>query len=140
MTDNDSNTVDNMKKKSPALAVILSGVIPGLGHFYLGKFISGIVYFIITIVLFVESFKSTLSQSWNGSHNSDNISFITIAQIANGIIVAFIAYIDARNINIKYSLLHAKCPYCSEIVKSEAIVCKHCHKEIKCTNNIPDMA
>ena len=48
------STIDNkLNNKSPILTLLLSLLIPGLGHIYIHKFKKGISYFIIIIGLFI---------------------------------------------------------------------------------------
>lgn len=50
---NVSQTINKQKSWNPALALILSIFLPGLGHLYKRKVISGIIWFIIVVIGYI---------------------------------------------------------------------------------------
>lgn len=49
-----------------------------------------------------------------------------------GLIISLVLSKDEKAIELDslYKGTHKKCPYCAEMVKKEAVVCKHCNREI----------
>lgn len=54
-----------------------------------------------------------------------------------GVLLFIIALVHAILLKPKEKILlnsgeNKRCPYCSEIIKSAAKICKHCHKPLRC--------
>ena len=69
------------------------------------------------------------------SKGRSGIGFFLIAILLSPLIGFIIALIvDPVQASVEARALETgdvkKCPYCAELVKSEAKVCKHCHKDI----------
>ena len=103
-----------MKNKTTAamLALFLGG--PGMHRFYLGKWVTGLLYLIFcwtfapaifaffeAIFLFMKS-----DEAFNAEYNQGAIAFQNGERVSPD--------------------THVKCPDCAELIKREARVCKHC--------------
>ncbi len=89
------NTVSNGEKKSPALAILLSGLLPGMGELYAGTFSTSGKYFTICEGAFITTYIGISSYaSWqkanfksyavkNGEVNGQNFSDDFYATISN---------------------------------------------------------
>ena len=103
-----------MKNKTTAamLALFLGGL--GMHRFYLGKWVTGLLYLIFcwtfapaifsffeAIFLFMKS-----EEAFNAEYNQGAVAFQNGERVSPD--------------------THVKCPDCAELVKREARVCKHC--------------
>lgn len=92
------------------LAALCSFFIPGLGQLLQGRVIAGVLYFIFAGILWLFT-----------------LGFF-------GWIAHLISTIDAALYSPKdtdISITERKCPYCAEIIKVDAVLCRFCGKELE---------
>jgi signal peptidase I len=80
MAEQDIVAVPQFKDKEPWLAVCLSDIIPGIGHFYAGKKSRGLLFLII-FVLAVLAFTGYLLATWPGFYAVSTIALAFILGI-----------------------------------------------------------
>ena len=58
---------DNIKRKNPILALVLSGLLPGLGQIYNNQILKGLLFFALNIALSYLSYEpfAYFLKSWN---------------------------------------------------------------------------
>lgn len=56
--------------------------------------------------------------------------FSTVVGVLGGLLLGPLAFLMFFVSGVSKGDRQRKCPYCAEFVKVEAIVCKHCHKEL----------
>lgn len=84
-------TLGMNKRRRPLIAIVLSLIMPGLGHIYCGRIVRGIVLAFLSC-MFIPLFFGVLSVS----HSSVRISVVIISLLAS-LIVWLIAIIDSWN-------------------------------------------
>jgi len=102
-------------EKSLPLAIGLNFVLPGAGYMYMGRFLLGIIAFLFIILLVLSTPLITASSVWIGM----NVAMAIDMFILN----------SKRQKKIAEATL-TKCPFCAELIKKEAKVCRYCHKEL----------
>ena len=80
-------------KKHPILAVVLSIIAPGLGHFYVGKFARGAVLFILNII--IGSMIGDPFVYMKELEASDSFNIKTLYVLA-GLVLIIIAALDSK--------------------------------------------
>ena len=104
------------KEKSLALAIGLNFFLPGIGYIYMGKIALGIVAIFLVIGIYLQASIFTLFFTW-----------ITM----NVIMAIDMVILGNKNKKEYEEATLFKCPHCAEMIKKEALVCKHCGKEVK---------
>ena len=107
--------MSELKEKSIPLAIGLNFLLPGIGYMYMGKVIVGIAAMLLIIGIYLGTSIFVLFFTW--------IS-INVIMAIDMIILG-----NKKKKDYEQATL-TKCPYCAELIKKEASVCKHCGKEI----------
>jgi len=92
---------DNTKRKNPILALVLSGLLPGLGQVYNNQITKGLVFFALNIVLSFLSYEpfAYFLRSWGSFQDtppdmSQLLKLLIYSAAATVILIA--AMIDAK--------------------------------------------
>lgn len=88
-------------RKNPATALVLSGILPGLGQFYNGQIFKGILFLALVVVICVLAYNPViyLINSWGSFLNMT----LDMSQIYKLLI-----YIVAANVVLVLAMLDAK--------------------------------
>jgi hypothetical protein len=103
------------KDKNIWLAILLNFVIPGLGYFYMGRKVLGVLLVVIMLALAFGSMSMGMVQVYGG------ISFPMF----------IVTCIDMAILHFKNKANSTKnCPFCGEHIRNEAVVCRFCSREL----------
>jgi len=109
------------KKKDFATAILLNLFIPGAGYVYAGRPVLGVVA-IVLLLAFSVGFIAT--------GNEQLLSYAG----GLGVIAAVDGYLTVKKHNAAIDESSqarlVACPSCAEKIQPEAIVCRHCNREI----------
>jgi arabinogalactan oligomer/maltooligosaccharide transport system permease protein len=94
-------TVIRKKRKNPTTALVLSGILPGLGQFYNGQIIKGILFLALVAVICVLAYSPViyLINSWSSildmSLDMSQVYKLLIYLLVANVILA-VAMLDAK--------------------------------------------
>ena len=130
--DASKRETGSMINKDINLATFLS-LIPGLGYIYIGKIGQGIgTFFIILVFTIITYWIGTIK----GAPNSLYWIFgLFILLVLVGYFVQIIGTRMAcksmnKVLDKQFKVSNRKCPFCAEIIKAEAKVCRYCGRDI----------
>ena len=107
--------MSKFKEKSIPLAIGLNIVLPGLGYMYMGKVIVGIAALFLIIGIYAMFAFSGVLLTWVMMNIMMAIDMIILGK---------------KNEKLIEDKTMIKYPYCAELIKNAAKICKHCKNEL----------
>jgi arabinogalactan oligomer/maltooligosaccharide transport system permease protein len=89
------------KRKNPILALVLSGILPGLGQFYNNQIIKGLLFFAVNVLISIMAygpFVRFVKGMGSPKDFSDDMSMLykLLIYSSAGTVVVIVAMIDAK--------------------------------------------
>jgi len=106
----------NSSPKSLPLAIGLNILLPGIGYIYMGKIVVGILAMLLVVGIYLSTNLFYIFWTW---------------LVMNALMAIDMVILDNKRKKQYIAESMIKCPYCAELIKKEAKICKHCGKEIE---------
>ena len=100
--------------KSLPLAIGLNILLPGMGYIYMGKIVVGILALLLVVGIYSSAGLLYIFWTW---------------LIMNALMAIDMVILDNKRKQQYIAESMIKCPYCAELIKKEARICKHCGRE-----------
>jgi TM2 domain-containing membrane protein YozV len=104
------DTMAQPKAKDLVLAIVLNALLPGVGYMYMGRVPLGVLVLLIVPALIF------FSEGWAW----------LVWMLVMGVDMYILHLKNKREVE---ATTLKKCPSCAEMVRREALVCKHCHEK-----------
>jgi TM2 domain-containing membrane protein YozV len=104
------DTTAQPKAKDLVLAIVLNALLPGVGYMYMGRVPLGVLVLPIVSLLIILS-------HW---------AWWLVWMLVMGVDMYIFHLKNKREVE---AATLKKCPSCAEMVRREALVCKHCHEK-----------
>ncbi len=113
-----------LQEKSLPLAIGLNLVLPGAGYMYMGKMIAGVAALVVVSLIFLWPHLVFVPELQGGGEKGTWLGL-------NAIMAIDMWMLSKKNKAAVSAADTRKCPFCAELIKKEAKVCKHCHRDVQ---------